>query len=311
MALGRVICVAGPTASGKTALGARIARALGGEVISCDSMQLYRGMDIATAKPTEEEMLGVKHHMLDAAEPGEVYSVARYVAEATPIVDDILTRGKVPVIVGGTGLYMDSLVRGNSFAEAGGDTLRGRLETLYDRFGRERLWRLLNSRDPEAAAKIHQNDRKRLVRALEVAFSAGTAISEHNKKTSALDERYTALYIGLSYRDREKLYGRIDARCDKMLAQGLTEELYRLGDRLGGTAAQAIGYKELIAGGAQPTPEAVENWKRATRRYAKRQLTWFKRRPETLWFYRDEQTDEEIFEQVLKSAILFLYNEVV
>jgi tRNA dimethylallyltransferase len=297
--LGRVICVAGPTASGKSELAVDLALALGGEVVSCDSMQIYRGMDIGTAKPGPEERKGVLHHMIDIADPDENYSVSRYVEEASACVDDILRRGKVPVIAGGTGLYMDSLIKGLYFSKgAENGILRKRIERLYDRFGRERVHKLLESKDPDAARKIHPNDRKRVCRALEVCFSAKKPISFHNRETSKLPPRYDALYLGLDYKNRAALYEKIDSRVDEMFRKGLAGEVGKLvaANLENTTALQAIGYKEIIEclRKGLPPKSASEEIKRATRRYAKRQLTWFRRNPDMIWFYKDSQKYSDI-----------------
>ncbi len=294
-----VLCVAGPTASGKTALAVELALALGGEVVSCDSMQIYRGMDIGTAKPDMEERRGVPHHMIDVADPDEDYSVSRYVFEASACVDDILRRGKVPIIAGGTGLYMDSLIKGLYFSKGAGDgILRKRLDELYNRFGGERVYLLLKSKDPAAASKIHPNDRKRVCRALEVYFSTKKPISVHNEETRSLPPRYKAIYLGLDYKNREILYRRINERVDLMFLNGLVGEVQRLisSNPESSTSLQAIGYKEIIASlrDGLPPESAAEDIKRATRRYAKRQLTWFRRNPEMIWFYKDLQKESDI-----------------
>ena len=299
--LGRVICVAGPTASGKTELAIDLALRLGGEVCSCDSMQIYREMDIGTAKPDIEERKGISHHMIDIINPDEDYSVARYVEEASAVVDDILARGRVPVIVGGTGLYMDALIRGLHFSNGqNSDILRGRIEKLYDRFGGERLYSHLRSLDSAAAEKTHPNDRKRVCRALEVYYGSKTTISSHNEKTRELPLRYNAVYVGLNYKNRQLLYDRINERVDKMFSSGLVEEVRGLIEKyeLSATAAQAIGYKEIIntIEKGLPLETAADEIKRATRRYSKRQLTWFRRNKSINWFYRDLQKHEDILQ---------------
>jgi len=297
--LDTVLCVAGPTASGKTELAVELALKLGGEVVSCDSMQVYRGMDIGTAKPCMEERKGVPHHMIDVADPGEDYSVSRYVKEASACVDDIIGRGKVPIIAGGTGLYMDSLIKGLYFSNGPGNgILRKRLERLYDRFGGERVYLLLKSKDPAAAMKIHPNDRKRICRALEVYFSTKKPISAHNEETRNIPPRYKAVYLGLNYKNRDILYRRIDERVDLMFEKGLAEEVKRLlsANPAGSTALQAIGYKEVIAAlrEGRPPESASAAIKLATRHYAKRQLTWFRRNPDMIWFYKDLQKNSDI-----------------
>jgi tRNA dimethylallyltransferase len=237
--------------------------------------------------------------MMDIVDPSEDYSVARYVEEASKCIDDILLRGKVPIVAGGTGLYMDALIKGLYFSNGAKDSiLRKRIEKLYDRFGGRRLYDRLKALDPGAAAKIHPNDRKRLCRALEVYYGSRRPISAHNEETREIPPRYNAVYIGLDYKDRQILYSRINDRVDRMFGMGLVDEVRNLlknGD-LSSTAAQAIGYKEIIAAlnGNLPMEPAVEEVKRATRRYAKRQLTWFRRNPQIVWLYKDLQKYQDI-----------------
>ena len=305
--MNKIICIAGPTASGKTALAVELAKELNGEVISCDSMQIYRRMDIGTAKPTEEEKQGIPHHMLDVAEPDEDFSVSRYCEMATPILDDILARGRTPIIAGGTGLYMDALIRGNAFALCPSTGQREKLEAQADEMGMEFMQNWLREIDPEAAARIH--DRKRLIRALEVYLETGETITEHNRKTQLIPPRYDALWLGLDFADRAELYRRIDLRVDIMLEQGLVEELRTLLDS--GvpdkcTAMQAIGYKEFVAAleGRGTTQDAAEEVKKSSRHYAKRQLTWFRRNPKMHWLTR--QTGEGA-EEILRKARQILH----
>ena len=245
----QVVCVVGPTASGKTALGVWLAKHYNGEVVSCDSMQIYRRMDIGTAKPTREEMDGVPHHMIDVADPEEDYSVERYRREAVPVVDDILARGKLPIIVGGTGLYLDALLNGHDFAVKS-TGWREKLQKKYDEEGIQPLWEALTEIDPESATRLHPMDTKRVIRALEVWYETGETISAHNAATRLLPPRYTALKLGLNYENRADLYARIDARVEEMAASGLADEVRALlesGVSSGCTAMQAIGYKELCA----------------------------------------------------------------
>lgn len=281
----RVIAVLGPTASGKTALAVELCLRLGGEAVSCDSMQLYRDMNIGTAKPTAEEMRGVPHHMIDVCEPGEAFSVARYVQQADLCVRDVLARGRVPVIVGGTGLYADSLISGLTFAERQEDMqLRRKLTARYETEGAEALHAELAAVDAEAAARLHPNDGRRIVRALEIYALTGETITEHDRKTRERPDRFDALRLVLSPEPRERLYSRIDQRVDAMLREGLLSEVEALlarGLSPECTALQAIGYKEFVGAlrGECTVAEAAEELKRATRRYAKRQLTWFRRDP--------------------------------
>ena len=297
--MNNIICIAGPTASGKTALAVELAKELNGEVVSCDSMYVYKYMNIGTAKPSLEEQQGIPHHMIDVAEPEEDFSVSRYCELATPIVDDIISRGKAAIIAGGTGLYMDALIKGNTFAPYPSTGCRERLEAQADEMGMEYMQNLLQSIDPEAAARIH--DRKRLIRALEVYYETGETITAHNLKTQAIPPRYTPLWIGLDFEDREALYSRIDQRVDIMLEMGLVEEIRSLlarGIPAKCTAMQAIGYKEFMAAmdGEITLEEAAAQVRQSSRRYAKRQLTWFRRNPNMHWIKRKtRQSAEEIF----------------
>ena len=294
-----IICLAGPTASGKTALAVALAQALNGEVVSCDSMQVYKFMDIGTAKPTPAEMGGVPHHMIDVADPREDYSVSRYCKDATPIVEDIVSRGKTAIIAGGTGLYMDSLIRGNDFAPFPSTGVRERLERQADSEGLEAMRSWLRSIDPEAEGRIQ--DRKRLLRALEVYLETGETITEHNRRTQALPPRFTPLWLGLDFENRQSLYSRIDLRVTHMLEAGLLQEIRSLlqsGVPDAATAMQAIGYKEFVSAleGHGTVEAAADSVRQSSRRYAKRQLTWFRRNPAIHWLIRkDETSGEEIF----------------
>ena len=301
--MNNIVCIAGPTASGKTALAVALAKEINGEVVSCDSMQVYKGIDIGTAKPTAEEMEGIPHHMLSVAEPDEDFSVSRYCEMAAPIVDDIVARGKVAIIAGGTGLYMDSLIRGNAFAPFPSTGVREKLEAQADAEGMEAMLRWLESIDPEAAARLHLSDRKRIIRALEVYLETGETITAHNRKTQAIPPRYTPLWLGLDFAQRSDLYHRIDLRVGLMLQMGLIEEIRALLDAgipEKTTAMQAIGYKEFIAAleGKCTIEEAADQVRQSSRRYAKRQLTWFRRNPAIHWLIRTpEQKSSEILAQ--------------
>ena len=301
--MNKLICIAGPTASGKTALAVELAKHLDGEVVSCDSMQVYRRMDIGTAKPTKEEMQGIPHHMLDVADPDEDFSVSRYCAMATPIVDDILVRGKTCIIAGGTGLYMDSLIRGNDFAPFPSTGMREKLEAQADRDGMEAMLDLLRSIDPEAAARLHPADRKRIIRALEGYYETGSTITEHNRRTQTIPPRYNPIWLGLDFADRAELYRRFDLRVELMLEAGLVEEIRNLlddGIPAKCTAMQAIGYKEFVdaLAGNGTIAEAAAKVQQSSRHYAKRQLTWFRRNDGMHWLIRGKQTDpEEIIRQ--------------
>ena len=289
--MNNIICIAGPTASGKTALAVELAKEFGGEVVSCDSMQVYKRMDIGTAKPSLEERQGIPHHMIDVAEPWEDYSVSRYCQEATAIVEDIVARGKTAIIAGGTGLYMDSLIRGNDFAPFPSTGVRERLEAEADQVGMEALLERLREIDPEAAERLHLSDRKRIIRALEVYLETGETITAHNRRTQAIPPRFTPLWLGLDFEQRAELYDRIDKRVDIMLEMGLVAEIKGLlasGIPEKCTAMQAIGYKEFTDAldGRCTVAQAADLVRQSSRRYAKRQLTWFRRNRNIHWLTR-------------------------
>ena len=294
---GKIVCVVGPTACGKTTLGVLLAKQLGGEVVSADSMQIYRGMTIGTAAPTPEEMDGVPHHMIAVAAPAEQWSAARYAQAAIPVVDDILARGKVPILVGGTGLWLDAVVRGHGFApgQAGGE-VRRELEEQLHREGIAPLLEQLRQVDPESAARLHPADEKRILRALEVYRETGMTITAHNKATKALPPRYDAVWIGLQFADREDMKALIDRRVDLMVEAGLLEEVRQLlsaGLPRNATALQAIGYKEFlaVAEGTATPEQAIEEVKLRSRQYAKRQLTWLRRNQEIHWIVWEKERD--------------------
>ena len=293
---GKILCVVGPTATGKTKMGVELAKRCNGEVVSVDSMQIYRGMTIGTAAPTPEEMEGVPHHMVAVADPAEQRSAARYAEAATAVIDDILARGKLPVLVGGTGLWLDAVVKGHGFAGgcAGGE-VRARLQRELEEGGIEPLLQELSRVDPESAARLHPADTKRILRALEVWRETGKTISEHNAETKAVPPRYEAVYIGLRFADREDMRSLIDLRVDKMVEQGLLEEVRQLLQTLprDATALQAIGYKEFLGvlEGERTEAEAIEEVKLRSRQYAKRQLTWLRRNPDIHWFEWEKDRD--------------------
>ena len=303
-----IICIAGPTASGKTSLAVEIAKFTNGEVVSCDSMQIYKRMTIGTAKPVPEEMEGIRHHMIDVAEPDEDFSVSKYCCMATPIVEDILSRGKTAVIAGGTGLYMDSLIKGNDFAPFPATGHRERLEERLAQVGLDAMLAELAAVDPEAAERSQRNPR-RIIRALEVFFETGETITAHNLRTQAIQPRFSPLWIGLDFEPRSELYKRIDLRVDLMLKQGLVAEIRALlasGIPADCTAMQAIGYKEFVAAmqGHISIEEAAEAVKIASRHYAKRQLTWFRRNKNMNWLVRTPETSpEEIWEKARQLII--------
>lgn len=305
----KILVITGPTASGKTALAVELAKRHNGEVVSADSMQIYRRMDIGTAKPTAQEMGGVPHHMIDVADPEEDFSVARYVDMAAAAVDSVLARGRLPILAGGTGLYIDSLLSGRTFAafdEA--SPLRAQLEARYAREGGPALLRELAQADPDTAARLHPNDAKRIVRALEVWLTTGRTITQHNRDTAALPPRYHALTLTLDFQRREDMWARIDRRVDQMMAAGLVEEvraLLRSGVPERCTAMQAIGYKEMAAalrtGG--DTAAAAEEIKLRSRQYSKRQRTWFRRNPQARPIFWGPEPD---FADVLQRSTAFL-----
>ena len=300
----RIICVVGPTASGKTKLAVHLAKAYDGEVVSCDSMQIYKHMDIGTAKPTPEEMEGVRHHLIDIIEPGEDFSVGKYVQLADACVQDILSRGRTVIIAGGTGLYVDSLISGRTFAPVPQTGKREALEARMREAGGEAMLEALRAVDPEAAQRLHPADEKRIIRALEVYEETGKTITQHNLETQAIPPRYQPVWLGLDYADRAVLYRRIDLRVDLMLQAGLLDEiraLLAIGVSPAATAMQAIGYKEFFGAldGSCTLEEAAELCKQRSRNYAKRQLTWFRRNPEIRWL---RLTGQEDFSAVIAAA---------
>ena len=298
----KVAAVVGATASGKTALSVSLARLLDGEVISADSMQVYQGLSIATAKPTEAEMQGIPHHLIDFVPLTEEFSVARYCELGHAAIADIAARGKLPIVCGGTGLYVDSLLNNIIFAEIPENAaIRDSLNETFDAEGGEAMLDRLTQCDPETAAKLHPADKKRIVRALEVYTLSGTTLSEFNRRSRSCPDRYDRVIIGIGYRDRERLYDRINRRVDLMLEAGLTDEarqFYR--ETTGKTAVQAIGCKELLPylEGREDLDTAVERLKRETRRFAKRQLTWFRQNDTIRWIYADEVSSyDELIQQ--------------
>ncbi|WP_177916781.1 tRNA (adenosine(37)-N6)-dimethylallyltransferase MiaA [uncultured Eubacterium sp.] len=300
----KIICVVGPTASGKTALSVELAKAINGEIISADSMQVYKNMPIATAVATEEEKQGVPHHLTEFLDADKAYSVADFVKDAAEKIKDISDRGKVPVIAGGTGLFVDSLANGVTFGEVGViQEIRDRLQALDN----EMLYNRLKMLDPQAAEDIHPNNRKRVIRALELCL-AGTTKTEQNEKSLLAGSPYDALYIGISYSNRQVLYDRINRRVDIMLENGLEAEARNMLNQTGKTACQAIGHKELTPyiNGEISYDTAVENLKRATRRYAKRQLTWFRRNENINWLIADKMTGDELVGEAVNLAKDFI-----
>ena len=308
----RLLAIVGPTASGKTALSIALAKALGGEIVSCDSMQLYRDMDVGTAKPTVEEMAGIPHHMIDVREPDESYSCAEYVVDARAKIQDITARGLLPILCGGTGLYLDGVLLGGSFEDTPSDpAIRERLQAIAElEGGKDILYDRLCEVDPDSAAAIHKNNVKRVIRALEIYECCGTPKSVLDKASRERGLLYDAAVIGLRYHSRELLYSRIDQRVDIMLSDGLLDEVVRLKAagvfERNATAAQAIGYKELLGvlDGTATLAETVEGLKLATRHYAKRQMTWFSAKPYVTWIYADtEEGQMRPFADILAEAL--------
>ena len=309
--MAKVLCVVGPTATGKTKMGVALAKRFDGEVVSVDSMQLYRGMSIGTAAPTREEMEGIPHHMVAVADPAESWSAARYVHEADACVQDILRRDKLPVLVGGTGLYLDALIRGTDFAAGSqGTELRRQLQRRARQEGVETLLEELRRIDPAAAQKLHLRDEKRIIRALEVWYETGCTITEHDRQERQRPPKYDALYIGLDFLDRQDLRDRIDKRVDTMVEQGLLEEVETLlasGLPRDATALQAIGYKQFlaVAEGTATRQEAIEEVKLRSRQYAKRQLTWLRRNPDIFWVRWESRPN---FPEGLQKATEYLHS---
>ncbi len=298
----RLIAVVGPTASGKTELGAKIAKALGGEVVSADSMQIYKGMEIASAAPTAEEMLGVPHHLISVIPPDRRFTVADYIAAADREIADIHAAGKQPVIVGGTGLYVENLINHTVFKEESGtDEIRRKLKEAAETLGTDALFERLKKIDPESAQKIESRDIRRIIRALEIYEIHGKPKSVLDREAVSAPSPYSAVYIGLFWNDREKLRRRIDRRVDLMMENGLLAEARKsfLSPR-GATAAQAIGHKEFFPffRGDATLEECVERLKISTRQYAKRQMTWWRKNPEINLIAADET--EDVFAAAMK-----------
>lgn len=293
----KIVCVVGPTACGKTGLGVLLAKHCGGEVVSVDSMQIYRGMTVGTAAPTAAEMEGVSHHMIAVADPTEQWSAARYAEMAIPIIDDILARGKLPILVGGTGLWLDAVVKGHGFAggHAGGE-VRRELQQRLEREGIEPLLAELRQVDPASAERLHLADEKRILRALEVYLETGKTITAHNEETKRVPPRYDAVWIGLQFEDRADMRDLIDRRVDKMVEEGLLNEvrdLLQSGLPREATALQAIGYKEFLGvlDGTATEAEAIEEVKLRSRQYAKRQLTWLRKNQDIHWIFWKKERD--------------------
>lgn len=303
----RILAVVGPTASGKSALAIELAARLGGEIICCDSMQIYKQMDIGTAKPDADELSEATHHLFDFADPFESFSCADYIPLADRCVEDISARGKLPIFCGGTGLYLDRFLSGADFeATEIDDQFRRDMEAYAQEYGNEALHEKLREIDPESADEIHPNNVKRVIRALEIFRTSGRRKSELDRESKTFECKYQAIQIGIKYADREVLYNRINLRVDKMIEAGLLEETKRLMEdgvfEKNSTAAQAIGYKELLSyfRGEKTLEEAVEDLKTATRRYAKRQLTWFNSHGNVIWLEADGKSLSELADEAEK-----------
>ena len=292
-----IIVIVGPTASGKTAVSIRLAKELDGEIISADSMQIYKGLDIATAKPTKEEMQGIPHHLMSFVDNSEKFSVAQYLEKAREVISDIHQRGKMPIVVGGTGLYISSLVDNIIFDDISSNgEVRARLTKEAEEIGNEAMLKRLMEIDEETAKTLHPNNLTRIIRALEAYELSGITMSELKRRSREEETPYNACMIGLNFRDRQKLYDRINLRVDKMAKEGMVEETFEFyKNESGNTVCQAIGYKELIPyfEGKATLQECLETLKRETRRYAKRQLTWFRRDERIYWIYLDETIGEK------------------
>lgn len=304
----KIYAVVGPTASGKSALALELAKRHGGEIISCDSMQIYKRMNIGTAKPTAEELSQVRHHLIDVAEPDTSFSCEEYAALASAAIEDCVRRGKLPIICGGTGLYLDSLLRGGNSAPAcDTSAIRAELTERAEKEGIEKIYAELMRVDPESAAAIHPNNAKRVIRALEIYLSCGIPKSELDRRSREVESKYDATVVGLTYSDRALLYSRIERRVDQMIAEGLVEETRALYDEgvfeANKTAAQAIGYKELLGyvKGEETLENAVETLKTATRRYAKRQITWFSAKDYVIPLEMDGQSGVKTFEKIVNN----------
>ncbi len=306
----KILAIAGSTASGKSALALELAEQFDGEIISCDSMQVYKRMNIGTAKPTEEEMARVPHHMIDVAEPTDSYSCAEYIKAAAQAIENVSARGKLPIVCGGTGLYLDALLRGADFSEdsSPNEELRRELLEFAQKYGKEALFEELRSIDPESAAAIHPNNVKRVARAIEIYRTSGVSKSELDRRSLEAPSKYDATVIALRYNNREILKERIDRRVDIMIAQGLEAECRALMEEgvfeRNTTAAQAIGYKEFLGyfKGESSFDECSELLKISTRKYAKRQMTWFRGKSYVQWIDADGEGGQKSFKEIVNSA---------
>lgn len=296
-----LVAIVGPTASGKTALSISLAKHFDAEIVSADSMQIYEGMDIATAKPTVSEMDNIVHHLIGFVKTDRKFSVADYINIARDKIKEINSQNKKIIIVGGTGLYINSLIDNIKFEEEENNGLREKLNIEAQKYGGEHLLNQLRELDPEYAKKLHSNDLGRIIRGIEINTIFGHSMAEHKRLSRAVESEYTPLIIGIDYKDRQKLYDRINKRVDLMIENGLVEEAKHFYSKLDSdkTAIQAIGYKEIFPflEGKLSLEEAIENLKKATRNYAKRQLTWFRKDSRVNWLYADELSSEEVLEK--------------
>lgn len=306
------VAIVGPTASGKTALSIALAQKIDAEIISADSMQIYKGMDIATAKPTESEMQGIVHHLIGFVDIDQKFSVAQYLCCARECIHDIFARSKNIIVAGGTGLYISSLVDNVQFEQEAENELRIKLLDEAKRFGGAYMLKMLSQVDPEYAQRLHQNDITRIIRGIEINQLFGHTMQEHKRISRQKESPYNVCMIGIAYRDRQKLYDRIDLRVEQMIENGLVTEAQHFFGRFESskTAVQAIGYKELFPfiEGKMSLDEAVENLKRATRNYAKRQLTWFRKDERIHWLYADELSKQELIREAFSVCQSFYSN---
>ncbi len=306
----KILAIAGATASGKSALALELAKRFDGEIVSCDSMQVYKRMDIGTAKPTAEEQAAVPHHMIDVVEPYENYSCAEYIKDAERAIRDINARGKLPIVCGGTGLYLDALLRGSDFTEEStpDESIRRELFEFAEKYGKEALFEELRKIDSESAAATHPNNVKRVARAIEIYRTSGVTKSELDRRSQLAPKKYDAKVIALRYNDRDILRSRIDLRVDQMIDAGLEAETRALMSEgvfeRNTTAAQAIGYKEFLGyfEGKMGFGECAELLKIATRKYAKRQMTWFSAKPYVEWIDADINGALRSFNEIVNSA---------
>jgi len=294
--LPKITVITGPTATGKSELAVKLAKVTDGEIVSADSMQIYKFMNIGTATPTIDEMCGVPHHLINFISPDDDYSVARYIEDASVCINDILKRKKKPILAGGTGLYIDSLISGRTFSARGNINLREKLEDEYDCIGGEAMLCKLREFDAESAARLHFNDKKRIVRAIEIHMTTGKTVTLHDKETKTLPPRYNAVKFALTFSKREELYSRIDSRVDDMMSRGLENEVKSLLERgidCDNTSMQAIGYKEISSAilSGSDINAAVDKIKMESRRYAKRQLTWLRRDVNVKWIEWESEPD--------------------